>query len=412
MKRRGLLAAAVLLALAGAGLISARGGEALADEDWTEVRREDLVLGVEVSGTLASVASVRLGPPQISSLWDYKIAFMAPEGSTVREGQPVVAFDTSELEVRLQEALARRDTAQKELEKRETDLAMRRGDDELRLAEAEAKLRKAAPKLQVPEELAAANELRQVRQDVALEEREIAYRGSRLRLEGAKGGAELAALRKKRDLAAARVREAQSAIERMTVRAPRSGTVVHITERGEKKKVGDSVWRGDQVIEIPDLGRMKALGEADEADAGRIAAGQRVTLRLDAHPDVVYTGRVRSVRSAVRRSRVTPQKMVDLDIELDRTDPQRMRPGMRFVGTVEIERVPGAVVVPAEAVFSSGPEGPEGPEGPVVYRRAGRRAEEVRPRLGRGNGQVFEVVSGLAAGDRVSRRLPKGEASK
>ncbi len=229
MKRKGLLSAGVLLAvLLGVGLLAARGGETLADEDWTEVRREDLVLGVEVAGTLRSVESVLLGPPQISDIWDYKIAFMAPEGSPAQEGQPVLAFDTSELEVNLQAAMAQRDTAQKELEKRETDLAMRQGDDALRLAEAEAKLRKAAPKLQVPAELAAANELRQVREDVDLAKREIAYRQNRLRLEGTKGGAELEALRKKRDLAAARVREAQSAIERMTVRAPRAGTVVYV----------------------------------------------------------------------------------------------------------------------------------------------------------------------------------------
>ncbi len=43
----------------------------------------------------------------------------------------------------------------------------------------------------------------------------------------------------------------------------------------------------------------------------------------------------------------------------------------------------------------------------MVYRRAGQDIEEVRPRLGRGNGRVFEVVSGLAAGDRVSRRPPE-----
>src|SRR5262249_7362807 len=80
---------------------------------------------------------------------------------------------------------------------------------------------------------------------------------------------------------------------------------------------------------------------------------------------------------AVRsRSDVNLLKVVKLVIDLDRTDPQRMRPGMRFLGTVEIERVPRALVAPAESVFV-------GADGPVVYRRAGGGSEPARPGLGR-----------------------------
>ena len=71
--------------------------------------------------------------------------------------------------------------------------------------------------------------------------------------------------------------------------------------KGEKKKVGDSCWRLEQVVEIPDLRRLRADGEIDEADAGRVASGQSVTLRLDAHPEVVFTGRVAAIKSAVRQ---------------------------------------------------------------------------------------------------------------
>jgi multidrug efflux pump subunit AcrA (membrane-fusion protein) len=191
----------------------------------------------------------------------------------------------------------------------------------------------------------------------------------------------------------------EDAIRRMTVTAPRAGTVVYIADgQGEKKKVGDSCWRGQGVLEIPDLRTMRAEGEIDEADAGRVAVDQRVTLRLDAHPDDVFTGRVRSIGGAVRsRSEVDPLKVVKLGIDLDRTDPQRMRPGMRFTGTVEIERVARALVAPAEAVFNR-------PGGPVVYRKTGWGNEEVRPALGRRNDRLVEIKSGLKPGDRISRR--------
>ncbi|HSF41636.1 MAG TPA: HlyD family efflux transporter periplasmic adaptor subunit [Thermoanaerobaculia bacterium] len=390
-----VLVAVVLCLWLVAGRASATG-----DGEWAEVRRDDLVIGVPVTGTLSAVQSVLIGPPQIPEVWDYKIAFLAPEGAQVRQGQPVVGFDTSELEQTLQQKMAERDSADKELEKRQVNLEKGRQEDELRLAEAEARHRRASLKVKVPSELIARNELAQSRTDLALAEREIAYLKERLRLQAGTGQAEIGALVSRRDRAAARVREAEEAIARMTVTAPRDGTVIYSSpgRRGEKKKIGDSVWRGQSVLEIPDLKRMRAEGEIDEADAGRVAVGQRVTLRLDAHPDVIFSGRVRTLRGAVQtKSRNNPLKVVRLEIDLDETDPQRMRPGMRFLGTVEIERVPEVLVVPAEAVFTEA-------DGPVVYRRTRWGSEEVRPGLGRRNDRLVEIRSGLAPGDRVALR--------
>ena len=394
-------------ALAGAAvalwLVAGRAA-ASAGGDWVEVRRDDLVVGVPVAGTLSSVQSLHLGPPQIEDQWEFKIAFLATEGMQVRAGQSVLGFDTSELERNLLDKMAERDSAQKELEKRQTNLEIELRDEQLQLAEAEARQRRAALKVQVPPELVAAKELAQSREDLALANREIAYLKERLRLETLQSRAEIESLAKRRDRAAGREREMEDAIRRMTVTAPGAGTVVYIAnEQGEKKKVGDSCWRGMSVLEIPDLRSMRAEGEIDEADAGRLAAGQRVTLRLDAHPDDVFIGRVRSIGGAVRsRSEVNPLKVVKLEIDLARTDPQRMRPGMRFSGTVEIERAARVLAVPAEAVFNR-------PDGPVVYRRRGWGNEAVRPLLGRRNDRLVEIVGGLAAGDLISRRDLAGE---
>jgi multidrug efflux pump subunit AcrA (membrane-fusion protein) len=393
-------AGGVLLIAAAVGLWLVAGRAAASGTgDWAEVRHEDLVIGVPVAGALSSVQSVRIGPPQVAEIWDYKISFMAPEGAQVREGQPVLGFDTSELERQLLDKRAERDSAQKELEKKQTDLEIDRRDRQLELAEAEARLRKAQLKVDVPPELIASKDLAKAREDLDLARREVAYLKDRLRLEGVQNGTETAALERKRDRAAVRVQEMEEAIKRMMVTAPRAGTVVYIaTDDGEKKKVGDSCWRGQSVIEIPDLRRMEAEGDIDEADSGRVALGQRVTFRLDAHPDDVFSGRVRSVGGSVQsRSERNPLKVVRLEIDLDRTDPQRMRPGMRFLGTIETESVHKALVAPLEAVFNR-------PDGPVVYRKTGWRSQEAHPVLGLRNDRLVEIKSGLKAGDMVSRR--------
>jgi HlyD family secretion protein len=396
-----LLALVVVAALAAAlGADGAGTGAGLGtgggESGWGEVRRSDLVLSAPVAGTLDAVEAAHLGPPPIAEMWDYKIVFMAPEGAPVRRGQPVLGFDTSALEKTLRDKEAERDSAQKQLDKQRADLALARSDGELNLAQAEADRRRAELVVRVPPELKSRNELASARTDLELATHKMDYQRRRLALTNAAAAAQLRSLTDQRDQAAARVAEVRAAMARMQVVAPRDGTVVYLANpRSEKKKVGDTCWRQEQVMEIPDLRRLRADGEIDEADAGRVVAGQGVALRLDAHPEMVFTGRVAAIKSAVRqRGAMLAGKVVRVEIDLARTDPLRMRPGMRFAGSIELERAPGVLLMPLAAVRAL-------PEGPLVYRRTRFGTEAVRPRLGRHDNSQVEVLAGLAAGDQV-----------
>jgi multidrug efflux pump subunit AcrA (membrane-fusion protein) len=127
-----------------------------------------------------------------------------------------------------------------------------------------------------------------------------------------------------------------------------------------------------------------------------VAVGQRVTLRLDAHPDDELHGTITSAGLTVQRKRGTqdPLKVLRVEIRLDKTDPAKMRPGMRFQGLIELGRVRNAVLIPREAVFLSS-------RGPYIQRRTALRVEQVPLTLGRENDQSVEVLKGLAEGDRV-----------
>lgn len=392
------LAAVALIVLA-AGWWALLGRAPSEDPDWVRVTRDDLVLGVEVTGTLKSTDSSQIGPPLVREIWNYKISMLAPEGAEVAKGQPVVGFDGSDLVRKLDQKLAEAASARKQLEKKQVDITLRRREDALRLAEAEARERKAALVVDRPEELAAASELKQARLDLGLARDELAYLKTRMESAAKADEAELRSLRNQQERAEQRVAEIRDAIERMDVKAPRNGTVIYVTDwREEKKKVGDSCWRGDKVVEIPDLKSMIAKGEVDEVDGGKIATGQEVTFRLDAHPDVEFTGRISSIWKTVqRKSFQNPLKVVRLDILLDRTDTVRMRPGMRFRGTAETERVPRCLVIPLEAVFPTR-------DGPVAWRKTAFGFGAVPLRLGRRNDHEVEVLGGLSEGDQVARR--------
>jgi len=402
-RRWGSVAAiAAALVLVGGWWVAARAGGLSNDVDWAVVERSDLVLGVEVEGEIQAIDEAFLSPPSVPGQHQFRISFLAPEGSRVAAGQPVLRFDTTELDTNLQSRIADRDSAQAEMEKRRTDLGKRRSEVELQLSEARANLRKTELQLEVPEDLVAAKELAAQHIDRDLAEREIAYLEERVGLFEHQAAIELGSLAERRDRAAARVEEIRQQLAKMQVSAPRAGVVIYAANwQDEKPKVGDSIWRGAPVLQVPDLDRLQADGMIDEADVGAVGAGQRVTLRLDAHPDRQIVGRVTDVgRSVQRRSPREPAKVVRLKIALEDVEPELVRPGMRFRGQVETERHADVLTVPAAAVTPT-------PEGPLVYRRATFGFERVRPELGRRNGEAVEVLSGLEPGDRVALGVPE-----
>lgn len=371
--------------------------------EWVRVTRGDLVSGIDITGTLAAVDSGSFGPPQINDTWDFKISMLAPEGIDIKKGQPVMAFDTSELRKRLDEKSAESEQARKEIEKKRADLALRREDERLQLADAEARVRKAELKLERSTDIVSVKERKQVELDFGVAKNEA--KTIRLRIASLEraASAEIALLTSKQQHAAAVVTDTQDAIQKMTVTAPRNGTIVYVTNwRGDKKKVGDSVWRMERVVEIPDLERMMAKGEVDESDAGKVAVGQRVSVTLDAHPDEELHGTIKETARTVQRQPGSSNKLkiLRVDIVLDKTDPAKMRPGMRFHGTVELSRAKNAVLVPRNAVYLS-------PRGPVAYRRGLFSVTTVPLRLGTQNEKSIEVLSGLDSKDRVL--VPKAD---
>jgi HlyD family secretion protein len=376
--------------------------------DWIAATRGDIVTGIEVTGTLAAVQSDTLGPPMVSDVWDFKISMLAPEGSDVKKGRPVIGFDSTELQRRLEEKSAESEQARKQIEKKRSDIALLREDERLELAQAEAQVRKTSMKLEAPPDLLGSKDRKQVQLDYNIAKREAASLRSRLSSHERAASAEIRLLESKQQQAAATVKEMQDAIQRMNVVAPRDGTLVYVTNwRGDKKKIGDTCWRNEKIVEIPDLRQMYAKGEVDESDAGKIATGQRVSFRLDARPDDEVHGTITTVGKTVQPQPNTrnPLKILRVDIALDRTDPAVMRPGMRFKGTVELARARNVVLVPRDAVFIS-------ERGPAVYVRRMLSVDTVPVRIGRENEQSVEVVSGVRAGDRVLIAKPEKPEAK
>ena len=392
---RVVLAAALLCACS-------RGDSELALVD---VKRADLVIGVEVNGELEAVDSLDIKPPALYETWDFKIAQLATEGMEVKQGDPIVAFDPSEQVRNLETLENEADAAKKKLDKKRDDAALARRDEQLAIAEAEAKLRKAALKTSAPGDLVASVEQKSLELDEQLAKLQLDKAKNKANQAAKSDAAELQKLADHHEYLTKRVQETKDDIAKMQVKAPRAGTIVFPSNwRGEKKKVGDSAWRMESVLQIVGLGKMVGNGQIDEIDMARVANAQPVSIKLDALPDVQLRGSVESIAKAVApKSPADPSNVVKLKIKIDAVDGVALRPGMRFRGEVETERIANVVQVPAEAVFVTA-------DGPVAYRSTGDGVTRVKLTLGKRNATVIEVKAGLAPGDRVSRIDPERSA--
>lgn len=368
-----------------------------------DVKRGDLVVGVVVTGELEAVDSTDIKPPGVANVWHFKLADIAAEGAEVKQGQPIVAFDTSELRQELEQVMTEVEAAKKQIDKKRDDAALARREETLQIAQAEAGLKRAQLKTATPGALIAS---------VDLEVAKLDEEAAKIGLELAKNKAaqarrsdetELASLRDKLAYATTRLQLLETNIGKMEVTAPRDGTIVYPSWGGEKIKVGDNIWRMQVVVQVVSLAKMIGKGAVDEVDIARVAPGQPVMLRLDALPDVQLSGKVESIARSVRaRSQTDRSRVIDIKITLDATKAP-LRPGMRFRGEVETERVANVVMIPSDAVFVT-------PEGPVAYRNHNGSIERVKIKLGRRSSTMIEVTSGLAPGDRVSRSEPGGNS--
>jgi hypothetical protein len=387
-----LAAAAAALSLYAA---SSRGRDE--SSTWVAVERRGLDRTVPLAGRLRAVNVTEYGPPTISSLWNYKIAFIAPEGLEVEAGEPILVFDTSELEENLRRNLSERQSADESLKKRSQDLEVLRREEKLAFSEAEARVRKSTLASDLPEQVVARRDIEKATIERQLAENEVGYRQSRMEYLDQRADAELGALRGQRSRAAAEVAEIEAKIAQMTVVAERAGVVMYKAGvDGEKKQIGDSAWRGERVIEIPEFGPMEIDAWVLEADAGQLRPGLGAELKLEADPRLSLRAEVISLQQTIeRRSEQDLRKVVRLELAVTEADSQLVRPGMRVQGSILVERRPSVVMVPLRAVH-------RGDHGPFVIVRSLWPRRVVRPvELGRREGPWVEVVSGLDEGEQV-----------
>lgn len=295
---------------------------------------------VKVTGEIESASSAFFGPPAVANIWQYTISFMAPEGRKVKAGMPILRFDPQELMTQLRDKSNALNEKQKQLEKQEIISREVMAELKLKQQEAVADLDKARLKADIPVELLANRDYQQNKLVLKQAELTLVLRKAELVKEQRVQDTEVNILKREIAVLDSEVAQFQGSVDSMTIRAAGDGVVIHtVDRRNNKHEVGDNVWMGRRVMELPDLTQLQVHLEIPERESARIEVGQAVKFVVDAAPDEQFYGEIIELASVIHtKSRSQPARVFDATVSMKNPDLAIMRPGMSVSAEIYLNK--------------------------------------------------------------------------
>jgi len=274
---------------------------------------------LRIDGEVYARQATQLMSPSVDRMWQFKITQLAADGSTIKQGQPVLAFDSSQLLHDLNEKQSKLQEKQREHEKLLLDLAERERTEHLATAQARAELEKAQRKTEQPRELIAAMQYDKLVEERHRAEQRMTLVQRRERLSAEQRRQEQRLLESELGQLQADVKRLQASVAQMTIVAPRDGMIAHKSSwSGEKFDVGSQVWLGQTVAEIPDPATLAVRAQLPERDLLQVSAGMPARIVVEGGGGSTHQGKVASVGRAVHsKSQVQPIPVVDIVVQFD-----------------------------------------------------------------------------------------------
>jgi multidrug resistance efflux pump len=367
-KKRALLALALLLAAASISavllFVSRTNGGLLAARTSASVGSASPAAAVEkvskgvirkvlvLDGELRAVASRTVFA---STTEEAKITYMPPEGSVVKAGDRLVELDSSTVHDRIKDIEERIVAAENEVVKTRSTQESALRDMDVELSKLWLAYEQAKVKARAPASVIARREFQE--NQLALEKSRTEYDNQIAKIEQKKReqAAEIQVKTIEKEKLEVQLNQARGNLDGMTIKAPSDGMVLYgdhwdWSER-RKLQIGDVVWGGFPLIQLPDLGKMEVLAQVNEVDGPKLTTGQKALIRLDSYPDIEITGSVTGIsQTAVKASRMAKAKIFKVVISMDETVPEIMKPGMSAQVSIVVSEHPAQLLVPRSAV--------------------------------------------------------------
>jgi HlyD family secretion protein len=326
-------------------------------------RKGEFLVVVRCRGELKARRSVQVVAPV--NVPELRIVWLAPQGNKVNAGDPVVRFDPSSAKQQEREKDAALQQAQAALDQATAQAHITTEQDKLDLAGTVYQVERA--KLEVSkQEIVSKLQAEDSAVDLGLAEKKHSVQQANVHLNAASDTAKIASLTRARDKAKDELDLTQYRLGQMELKAPITGVINFVPNysqgwmNAKPFKVGDQAWPGGALAEIPDLETLEMEGKIEEIDRGKLTIAQAVSVRIDSLPELTLPAKLEQLSPmTVMAFEWPPTRTFRAFAKLQQVDP-RLRPSMNGRMDVVVNRIPDAMSVPAQAVFTKGGK-------PVVY---------------------------------------------
>lgn len=381
---------------ASAAVYRMRQSSAGVDYPSAPARKDNFSVIVRCRGNLRARRSVPVYAPIVPQL---RIAWLATAGQPVKQGQSILKFDSSGSQQQLDQKQAALRQAQATLDQELAQAKVISEQDASDLADTKFNVEKArleASKTEIVSQIQGEEN----KIDLGMAEEKLKVQQATVALHEASEKSKIASLTRQRDKADNDVKVTLSRIAEMDVKAPISGIVNYLPNyaqgwvNAKPFKAGDNAGAGQQIAEIPDLATLEMDAKVEEIDRGRITVGQDVRIRIDALPELNINAKLAQISPLAEQSfEWPPTRSFHAYAAMTNPDP-RLRPDMNGGMDVIVDRIPDAISVPANSIFTQNGK-------PIVYLAAhGHYTPTVVEILARNPDEI--AVKGIPPGSTVA----------
>jgi RND family efflux transporter MFP subunit len=358
-----------------------------------------------LTGELKALKSMLLSAPTFAG--ELQVVKLPKNGSPVKKDEVAIVFDSTNLERQLIQRQTELRQAESEIERTRAQGKMVEEQSRTELLKAQYDVERARLEASKAEILSAI-EGAKARLNLANAEKKLKEVEAKLAADKAANAADIASRLQRREKARMDLQQVEDRLGALEVKAPSEG-IINLMQNfraggfgssAPEWKEGDRAWPGAAIAELPDMSTLRMSARVEEIDRGRLQPGQEAVVRVEAIPEREFRAKVERISPMAKPDFSTwpPARTFDVELEMDATDA-RMRPGMTASARIAVERLPSAVIVPAEAVFQKAGR-------TVVYVLRGSKFEEQEILVTRRNTSQVAVGRGVKAGDRLARRDP------
>ena len=357
-----------------------------------QVERRDFVRHLIFSGELQAAESVKVRVPHIRSNWSFTLIYLAPEGSSIRRGDLLAEFDASGLLLRRLESEKKREDARIKIAQKEAEIETMRQNLLLQQAAASKAFKAAGLYVDLDPTLITRADAEKYQLDYSTNQLGLEKVNEQLATLKQSAQVELDLVRLEYDRADLKLKQTLGELRKMRVYAPIPGLVVHGENWNEGRKLqkGDTVFRLNTVILLPNMNRANVMVNVFPSDFSQLHEGMRAEVILDSIPGKTFPGRVMALPAAASPSRHRSLlKVFRVPVKLLKTDLTVMKPGMTARVTVPVVRKQ-ALVVPRSTVQL-------GSQAETYVRRKGSLPQRVPVSVLDGNDHYLWVKPGREA---------------